>query len=245
MARAKAYDVIVVGAGNAAMCAALSAQERGARVLVLERAPREQRGGNSAFTEGGMRMVHNGVEDMKKFVPDLTDEEIANTDFGVYTAEQYLDDLARITQYQTNPDLAEILVQRSAETVHWIRENVIRFAPKYGRQAFKHNGRFKFFTGFVIAAVGGGRGLIDAYFKVAEKRGIEIRYDARANGLLHGRGGLEGVRVTSNGTEETIYARAVVLACGGFEANLEWRTRYLGPGWDIAKVRGTRYNTRD
>src|SRR5688572_21897254 len=109
------YDVIVVGAGNAAMCAALSAQEQGASVLVLERAPEEQRGGNTAFTEGGMRMVHNGLEDMKKFVPDLTAEEIANTDFGEYPAEQYLDDIARITQYHTDPDLAEILVRQSAD----------------------------------------------------------------------------------------------------------------------------------
>ena len=239
------YDVIVVGAGNAAMCAALSAQEQGAKVLVLERAPQDQRGGNTAFTEGGMRMVHNGLEDMKKFVPDLTPEEIANTDFGEYPAEQYLDDIARITQYQTDPDLAELLVTRSADTVHWVRQNVVRFAPKYGRQAFKHEGRFKFFTGFVIAAVGGGRGLSDAYFKAAEKKGVDVRYNARATALLRGRAGIEGVRITVGGVDEEIRARAVVLACGGFEANREWRTAYLGPGWAIAKVRGTRYNTGD
>lgn len=239
------YDVIVVGAGNAAMCAALSAQEQGAKVLVLERAPQDQRGGNTAFTEGGMRMVHNGLEDMKKFVPDLTPEEIANTDFGEYPAEQYLDDIARITQYQTDPDLAELLVTRSADTVHWVRQNVVRFAPKYGRQAFKHEGRFKFFTGFVIAAVGGGRGLSDAYFKAAEKKGVDVRYNARATALLRGRAGIEGVRITVGGVDEEIRARAVVLACGGFEANREWRTRYLGPGWDVAKVRGSRYNTGD
>ena len=83
-----AYDVIVVGAGNAALCAALSAREQGARVLVLERAPQGQRGGNSTYTAGGFRIVHHGLEDIKKFVPDLSEEEIANTDFGVYTAEE-------------------------------------------------------------------------------------------------------------------------------------------------------------
>src|ERR1700719_1617303 len=98
MADAGPYDVIVVGAGNAALCAALSAQENGAKVLVLERAPREQRGGNSAFTGGSFRLVHNGLEDIRKLVPDLTEQEIATTDFGQYTAEEYLDDLGRVTQ---------------------------------------------------------------------------------------------------------------------------------------------------
>src|SRR5258706_12524003 len=93
------YDVIVVGAGNAALCAALSAQEQGAKVLVLERAPYEQRGGNSAFVAGGYRMVHHGLEDIKKFVPDLSKEEVANTDFGEYPAEKFFDDLGRATQY--------------------------------------------------------------------------------------------------------------------------------------------------
>src|SRR3990172_8913169 len=117
------YDVIVVGAGNAALCAALSAQEQGANVLVLERAPREKRGGNSAFAGGGFLMVHHGLKDIRKFVPDLTEEEIAHTDFGEYTAEQFLDDLGRVTQYHTDPDLSEILVRQSADTMLWLRQN--------------------------------------------------------------------------------------------------------------------------
>ena len=166
------YDVIIVGAGNAALCAALSAQEQGAKVLVLERAPQEQRGGNSAYTGGAFRMVHHGLEDIKTFVPDLTQEEIANTDFGEYTAEQFFDDLGRITEYRIDPDLAEILVHRSSDTVQWIRQkSMVRFVPEYGHQAFKHEGRFKFLPGHVIEAVGAGRGLVDAEFKAAEKHG--------------------------------------------------------------------------
>src|SRR4051794_5492440 len=115
------YDVVVVGAGNAALCAALSARENGARVLVLERAPEAKRGGNSAFTGGGFRMVHHGAEDIKKIVPDLTDDDIARTDFGEYSAEKYLDDLFTITQYYIDPDLAETIVQNSTGTVHWMR----------------------------------------------------------------------------------------------------------------------------
>jgi len=240
-----AYDVIVLGGGNAALCAALSAHEHGARALVLERAPEAKRGGNSAFTGGGFRMVHHGADDIKKIVPDLSDDEIARSDFGEYTAEQYLDDLGRITQYYIDPDLAEVIVHKSTDTVHWMRERGIRFLPNYGRQAYNVGGRFKFFGGVVIFANGGGRGLMELHYKAAEKHGIPVRYNAQAISLLHGAAGVEGVRALVNGTQQEIGAKSVVLACGGFEANREMRTRYLGPGWDMAKVRGTRYNTGD
>ena len=239
------YDVTVIGGGNAALCAALSAKELGANVLVLERAPRERRGGNTAFSGGSYRTVYRGAEDIRKLVPDLTEEEIAHTDFGEYTAEMFLDDLGRVTQYHTDPDLSEILVRQSADTMLWLRQKGIRFAAKYGRQAFKQDGRFKFFGGLAIEAAGGGRGLVEAFFKAAERRGIPVRYGTQAIGLLRGRSAIEGVRAVVDGAEEQIRSRAVVLACGGFEANREWRTSCLGAGWDLAKVRGTRYNTGD
>lgn len=239
-------DVIVVGGGNAALCAALSAREHGARVLLLERAPQEKRGGNSAFTGGGFRMVHHGVEDVKRIVPDLTEDEIARTDFGEYTAEQYLDDLGRLTQYYIDPDLAEIIVRSSTETVQWIREKGVGFLPRYGLYAFKHNDRFKFFGGTVVQVNGGGVGLVAAEYAAAEKNGVQVRYDTQATRLLRGGSGIEGISVRRvDGSEEEIRARAVVLACGGFEANREWRARYLGSGYDLAKVRGSRYNTGD
>jgi tricarballylate dehydrogenase len=241
----KTYDVIVVGGGNAALCAALSAREQGARVLLLERAPEDQRGGNSAFTGGGFRMVHHGVETVKTVVPDLSDGEIANTDFGEYSVEAYLDDLGRVTQWYCDPDLAETVVRQSTETVQWLHGRGVRFVPRFGRYAFKHEGKFKFFGGTVVEAAGGGRGLVQAEYKAAEKNGVEIRYNAQVVVLLRGREGVRGVCVVVNGAEEEIRSKAVVLASGGFEANREWRTRYLGPGWDMAKVRGTRYNTGD
>ncbi len=239
------YDVIVVGGGNAAMCAALSANEHGAKVLVLERAPEEKRGGNSAFTGGGFRMVHHGAEDIQKIVPDLTPDEIARTDFGEYSTETYLDDLFRITQYNIDPQLAEVIVQNSTDTVQWLRGRGVRFVPNYGRQAYNVNGRFKFFGGVVIYANGGGVGLVEAQYASAAKLGIEVRYGARVVSLIRGDDGIEGVRVITKGKERPVLGRSVVLASGGFEANREWRTRYLGPGWDLAKVRGTRYNTGD
>jgi tricarballylate dehydrogenase len=238
-------DVLVIGGGNAALCAALAAAEQGASVVLLERAPEAKRGGNSKFTGGGFRMVHHGAEDIKRIVPDLSEADIAKTDFGQYTAEDYLDDLGRITQYYIDPDLAETLVQSSTDTVHWLMGRGVKFLPNFGRQAYNHEGRFKFFGGVVIYANGGGAGLVESEYKAAAKHGVTVRYDARATSLLRGARGLEGVRALVNGVEEDIRARAVVLASGGFEANREMRTRYLGPGWDMAKVRGTRYNTGD
>ena len=245
MSDRRTADVVVVGGGNAALCAALSAREQGAEVVLLERSPEEQRGGNSAYTGGGFRMVHDGVATVKSVVPDLTEGEIVNTDFGQYSAEQYLDDLGRVTQWCCDPDLAETVVRKSTETVQWLHGRGVRFVPRFGRYAFKHEGKFKFFGGTVVEAAGGGRGLVQAEYTAAQKHGIEVRYDARATALLRGRGGVRGVRVEVEGAEEDLGAGAVVLAAGGFEANREWRTRYLGPGWDMAKVRGTRYNTGD
>src|SRR5258707_8914001 len=239
------FDVVVIGGGNAALCAALAAAEQGASVVLLERAPEAKRGGNSHFTGGGFRMVHHGAHDIKRVVPDLSDADIARTDFGEYSAEEYLDDLGRITQYYIDPDLAETLVNNSTDTVHWLMGRGVKFLPNYGRQAYNHEGRFKFFGGVVIYANGGGAGLVESEYKAAAKHGISVRYGARATAIVQGPNGVEGVRVLVARREEDIGARAVVLACGGFEANPEWRTRYLGPGWGMAKVRGTRFNTGD
>jgi len=238
-------DVIVVGAGNAAFCAAFAARERGARVLMIEAAPEEESGGNSRFTAGAIRVVYDGVDDIKTLVPDLTAAEIESTDFGTYTAGQFFDDMARVTQHRADPDLVELLVKRSFPTLNWLRGKGVRFIPIYGRQAFKIGGRFKFWGGLTVEAVGGGPGLIGMLTAAARKHGIGLRYATRALDLLFDGDRVEGVRVRHDGALRELRARSVVLACGGFEANAEWRTRYLGPGWDLAKVRGSRFNTGD
>lgn len=238
-------DVVVVGAGNAAFCAALAAAEHNVSVLVLERSSEAEAGGNSRFTAGAIRCVYDGVEDLKALMPDLTADELANTDFGSYTEEQFLDDMARVTEYRTDPELTEILVKRSRETMRWMRGKGVRFQPIYGRQAFKVDGKFKFWGGLTVEAWGGGPGLVAALTASARKNDVTIAYEARALSLEFDDSGITSLRVRHQGRTQTVKTRAVVLAAGGFQANAEWRTRYLGPGWDLAKVRGSRFNTGD
>jgi len=239
------YDVIVVGGGNAAFCAALAAREHCARVLVLERAPEEEAGGNSRFTAGLLRVVYRGVDDIKRLIPDLSEQELSSTDFGTYTEEQFLDDMARLTEYRCDPDLTEVLVKQSLPTALWMRSKGVRFTAAWGRQAFKVEGRFKFWGGLTVEAVGGGPGLIDSLTQAARKNGIDIWYQSRAVSLVSDDDGIHGVVVKKAGKTVEVKGRSVVLAAGGFQANTEWRTRYLGPGWELAKVRGTRFNTGD
>ncbi len=241
----KDVDVVVVGAGNAAFCAALAAREAGVSVLVLERAPETENGGNSRFTAGAFRCVYDGVDDLKALMPDLTPDEIANTDFGTYTEGQFFDDMGRITEYRTDPDMCELLVTRSKDTMRWMQKKGVRFIPIYGRQAYKIDGKFKFWGGLTVESWGGGPGLVDSLTNLAKKNGITTAYEAHALSLISDDDGVKGVRVRHQGKTVEVRAKSVVLACGGFESNPEWRTRYLGPGWDLAKVRGTRFNTGD
>ena len=239
-------DVIVVGAGNAACCAALAARENGASVIMLEAAPVEDSGGNSRYTGGLMRVVYNGVDDLAQIIPDLTEEEKKTHDYGSYTAEHYYDDMGRITQYRTDPELCEILISRSFETIVWMRKKGVKFQASYGRQSYKiDNGtRYKFWGGLAAESWGGGAGMVDNEHKACAREGIKIHYETPAQGLITSDDGIVlGVRAKHQGRNVEIRSKAVILACGGFESSAEMRARYLGPGWDLAKVRGTRYNT--
>lgn len=239
-------DVAIVGAGNAALSAALAATEAGAEVVMLEAAPEAERGGNSAFTAGAMRVTYDGVADIQKLVPDLSEADIKSTDFGSYSFDDYFDDMARVTQHRADPDLLVILIRQSLPALQWMRDHGVRFQPSFGRQAYKVDGRFKFWGGLAVETWGGGPGLVAALFDGVGHAGAHVIYDARARELITGGGRVHGVRATLRGGETLeVEAGAVVLASGGFEANGEMRARYLGPGWDLAKVRGTRHNMGD
>ena len=233
--------VAVVGGGNAALIAAIAAREQGSDVVVLERAPYNLRGGNSRFAGGGFRTVYDGDEDLLKLMPDLSEDEISTADFGTYSRSRFLDDLGKTSSYRIDPDLAEKLVDDSLPTLRWMQNKGVKFMPMYRRQSYQIDGKQKFWGGLTVEAWGGGAGLVDSLTKIAESCGVDISYATRATRLEikpH-----STFIMTADG--ESIECGAVVLACGGFESNAAWRARYLGPNWDLAKVRGTRFNTGD
>ena len=238
------YDVIVVGKGNAALCAALAAREHGASVAMLEAAPEDESGGNSRFAGGVMRFAYSTVDDLKR-VTELTEEDIANSDFDTNTTDEFFDDLFRLTSFRTDPQLSEMLVTRSLDTMAWLRSKGVKFVPNYGRQSALVNGKRKFFGRLPIEVSGGGAGLVQFLDGAARKSGIEIHYQTRAKSLIFDGERVVGVHTNQNGVSVDFYGKSVVLACGGFEANAEMRTRYLGPGWELAKVRGSRFNQGD
>ncbi len=242
------HDVIVVGAGNAALAAAVSAREQGAgRVVVLEKAPEDLRGGNTHYSGGLLRFAYDRPEDLVPLVPDA-ERQIPGffRDVEAYPGERFRQDLMRVTEGRTDPELAEILIGRSYDTVRWMAGQGITMEPALSLSGVRVGDRIKWSPGAVIRARHEGVGLSKNWFEIARQRGVLIRYATSAVRLVQDqRGRVTGVGVHDPDGFGELHARAVVLGCGGFEANPEWRARYLGRPWDHAKVRGTRYNTGD
>lgn len=240
------FDVVVVGSGNAGLCAALAAREVGASVLLLEKAPEEWRGGNSFFTGGLFRFAFSSLDDIKSLIPDLSEEELKSIEIDPYDEDRFYTDMLRVTEYLTDGDLALTLIRQSLSTMQWLRKKGVRWNLAFGRQAFQVRKKYKFWGGAVVEVVGGGPGLVGALFERATRDGVEIRYASKVTRLLkNGDGKVVEIRINGSGGPYQVSTQAVVLAAGGFEANPEWRCRYLGKDWDLAKVRGTQYNTGD
>jgi tricarballylate dehydrogenase len=241
-------DVIVVGGGNAALAAAVAAREQGAaRVVVLEKAPAALRGGNTHYSGGLFRFAFASADDLRPLVPDA-ERQVRGffEDVAPYPRELFLDDLMRVTDGRTDPELAEILIGRSYDTVSWMAKQGIVLEPAVSLSAVRVGDRVKWSPGAVIRARHEGVGLSRTWFEIAEKHGVEVRYETSAVRLSQdARGRVTGVVAHDPAGFHELTARALVLGCGGFEANPEWRARYLGRPWDHAKVRGTRYNTGD
>jgi tricarballylate dehydrogenase len=238
------YDVVVVGAGNAAFSAAHAAAERERSVLMLEKAPREWAGGNSYFTAGAIRTTYGGLDDLRPVLDDLSDEQATKTELSPYTSEDFMADMERVTQGRCDRELTRLMVDEAADTVRWLHEKGLRFSLMYDRQSYEVNGKRRFWGGLVLGTIGGGKGLIQQHTDAAEKTGIELRYDFPVVGLLQDDdGAVTGVACKGPSGREEIKAEAVVLASGGFESDPRMRAAYLGPQWDVAKVRGTPYNT--
>ncbi len=238
------FDVIVVGAGNAALCAALSAREQGASVVVLEKAPPSAQGGNCPFTGGGFRFVHEGIEDLRSLLPDLTDAEAERLSMAPYTAEDFRGHLTEVTQGDVDTRLMETLIANSRPAVDWMHSQGVRWELSGGRVSAGAPSVIPNSVG--LSAWRSGPGLVQMLTTAARRAGITILYETKMlRLLLDDAGAVTGVEAQDADGVHTIGGRGVVLACGGFEANARMRGEFLGAGWERAKVRGSAYNTGD
>lgn len=239
------YDVVVVGAGNAALCAAIAAKEADLSVLVLEKAPPHKRGGNSFFTDGAIRFAYNGVEDIRTIIPELSDNEAKKINMPSYSKEEYYQDLMRVNNNKTDPILANQLVDKSYETISWMQRHGIAFELNYKNQSFIKDGNYHFWGGLPVKTHNIGMGLIKSLNKRAQELGIDVWYESRAVKVNQKNEKIESIEIEKENQLLTIQTYGVILACGGFEANKEMRAKYIGPEWEAAIVRGTEYNTGD
>lgn len=236
-------DIIVVGSGNAALCAAIAALEKGVKVLVIEKANEEEMGGNSRYTAGAMRFVYNGTEDILPLLKSPNDEKIARTDFGSYTKEKFQKDLYGFNEGKPLSIHQQTLINKSYDTLKWLGTHNVKFDPIYSRQTFEKDGKYIFWGGLTLEAEGEGVGLVDAELREFERLGGVIQYETVAEELIIENKKVIGVQCTTPTGALHIYAHAVILGCGGFEANPELRKKYIGADWGDAKTRGTRHNT--
>ncbi|MBI1205290.1 MAG: FAD-dependent tricarballylate dehydrogenase TcuA [Rhodopseudomonas sp.] len=212
------FDVVVAGGGNAALCAAITAARAGRKVVVLEGAPKFYRGGNTRHTRN-LRCAHDGT---------------APTMAGPYDPAEFIDDLYRVTGGQTDKALAQIAIERSRELLPWMDQQGVKFQPPLGGTLSlgKTNAFF----------LGGGRGMLNALYRQAEALGVTCVYDAMVTALNIEDGFFVSATVKHDGVEKQVRGKALVAACGGFEANIEWLKEYWGEAADNFIIRGTPYN---
>jgi tricarballylate dehydrogenase len=215
------YDVVVAGGGNAALCAAITAARAGCTVIVLEGAPKFYRGGNTRHTRN-LRCSHDGT------APTMT---------GPYEQAEFLDDLYRVTGGQTNKALAQLTIERSSELIPWMDQQGVKFQPPLGGTLSlgKTNAFF----------LGGGRGQLNTLYRQAEGLGVTCLYDAPVTALTIEDGYFVSATITYQGKEYQVRGKALVAACGGFEANIDWLKEHWGVADDNFLIRGTPYNRGD
>lgn len=218
MDEAALWDVVVVGGGNAALCAAIAARRSGASVLVLEGAPKFYRGGNTRHTRN-MRCAHDSATE---------------TLSGPYSEEEFFDDLLKVTQGQTDETLARLMIRESKEVLTWIQEQGVRFQPSLGGTLSL--GRTNSFF------LGGGRAMLNALYQTAERLGVVVRYDAEVVSIDASNGVFNSLCHTDGARTLRVRARTFIAASGGFEANIDWLKQGWGEAADNFLIRGTPYN---
>jgi tricarballylate dehydrogenase len=215
---AEEYDIIVVGGGNAALCAALAAREAGCRVLVLERSTEHMRGGNTRHTRN-IRCSHAAADQFFS---------------GPYSEEEHLQDLIGVTGGPENLDLAKLAIRESSTLPAWMSAHGVHWQqPLAGTLHLGRTNRW---------FLGGGKALLNTYYRTAGRIGIDVRYNALVEDLVIESNRFEAVRLKNENGGELIRARAVVVAAGGYEANIEWLKRHWGDAADNFIIRGTPYN---
>ncbi len=235
-------EIVIIGSGNAALCAAISALENGAEVIILEAAPKDEAGGNSMYTAGAMRFVYNNKNELLPLLDNPSDERIAKTEFGSYTKEHFQKDLLSFNNNKPLSLQQNILIDNSYETMLWLSSHEVKFDPIYSRQTFEKDGKFIFWGGLTLASEGEGVGLVKSELAAVLKLGGKILYSHKATELLSEDGVIKGVVCDTPEGRKELMAGHVILACGGFEANKELRIRYMGQKWGESLVRGTKHN---
>jgi len=212
------YDITVVGGGNAALCAAMTAAEAGAKVLILETAPKAYRGGNSRHTRN-FRCMHSGP-----LGPLIED----------YSEDEYFDDLMKVTGGKTNEKLARLAIRTSEECLPWMQEHGVRFQPPLsGTLSLARTNAF---------FMGGGKSLVNAYYRTAARLGVDVLYETAVTHLQLDGDQVTRVEYTHNDTSHSISPKSVIVASGGFQADIDWLTRAWGPAAQNFLIRGTPYN---
>jgi tricarballylate dehydrogenase len=212
------WDLIVVGGGNAALCAAIEAAEAGAKVLLLEGAPKPYRGGNSRHTRN-FRCMHSGPMSV------LTD---------AYGEDEYLKDLMLVTKGKTDEHLARLAIRTSETCLPWMEAHGVRFQPSLsGTLSLSRTNAF---------FLGGGKALVNAYYNAATDLGVTVVYEAKVRHVVINEDRFEAVQVTIDGKEAEIAGKSVVLASGGFQADIDWLASAWGPAARNFLIRGTPYN---
>lgn len=238
-------DVVVVGAGNAALCAALAAHESGAEVLVLEAAPYEERGGNSRFTGAIFRIAHDGIDSLLPLITEESAEWRDRIDVEQYSVKTYTQDYGEVSRGQNDADLTNIVIGESYDTVKWMAGKGVNFELTIGKLIdpanIEEGQRYLLPGGGAFRALHEGIGLMEDLFAAVEAAGIEVWYDAPMSDLIMDGATCRGVVVQREDEFVEVHGK-VILASGGFEANSRMRQQWLGPGWDLVKVRGTRFN---
>ncbi|KIX01450.1 precorrin 3B synthase CobZ [Rhinocladiella mackenziei CBS 650.93] len=238
-------DVIVVGGGNAALAAALSAHESGAHVVLLEAASREERGGNSRFAGTAFRASHRGLAHVKTVLCEQALEDAERCSMSPYTDEDYRHDLQSTSHGRNDPVMSEIMIRDGWETIEWMKSKGVHWETtlrKYYNVDTQKGIIIELMNGAPVKAVGDGEGLIRDWYHAVEKANITVKYDCPAHELLASGDTVYGVR-TRQADKYVDFHGQVILACGGFSANPAMRRQYLGEGWDLVPVRGTKHNT--